>query len=263
MNNHNIYRYLIYILLFISFSCGTSKKVVKQEYFTTGIDSKTDCISKHGSPDLVYKNEFKRECWGYYDSVKSVNSICFYDNDSMATSNWMSDFRMPDTTELIVKTEEWRFLKFYCKSFQINEPQNGEFHIYIIPSFFEETVLTFNENDSVGNILTANDNIWRKIYRLSQEHGGLDSLKLKDFKWSSGYKSSKVNVSKLNELLKNNPIDTLGSIKKKGISILDGTSIYIKSNRNGKIYYSELAVVPWYDNRYETIKNEIITGYNI
>lgn len=258
----NKLKYLNLIIIFIISSCIASKKTVEKDWFSKNIESKTDCLNKHGKPDFIYKDEFKKECWAYYDSTKSINSICFYENNKMATSNWQLNFKMPDTTEIIRKTPEWQFLKFYAKSFQIDEPKEGEFQFFIIPSFYNESVIIFNQEDSIGNIQTANENIWRVIYSISQEKDGLDSLKLNDFKYSSGYKSKEINIVKLNELLVKYPIDTLGSIEKKGISILDGTSIHIKSNRNGKIFYSSIEVVLWYDFRFEEIKNEIINCYN-
>ena len=249
------------LLLFTLFiSCRTYKEITVKDDFN--IETKAECIKKHGYPDFTFKDICKYECLAYYDSTKAINYICFDEKDICHKSGWLKEFKSPDTTELIENRKESRQIQFYEKAFNLKEMKNGDFYIFILPALYNEQVIIFNINDSLGNYMIANEKIGNQIYDKDKNHKGRDSLKVKDFYWTKGYYEELINIKSLRDSLQKYPVDEIGSILKKGVCFVDGTYLSIKSMKNGKIYYSTFDFVPWYDKRYDVIYNEIIKIIN-
>mgnify|MGYP000318393198 CR=1 FL=1 len=121
--------------------------------------------------------------------------------------------------------------------------------------------MSFNSKDSIGEARLAKKQLWHVINDKSEKKGGIQNLNLKRFRFKEGYETLEIDVSRLNKLLNKHPIDTIGSIIKNKIGISDGMTLKIKSMRNDKGFYVDMHVCPWYDQRYEIIKNEIMSIY--
>ena len=210
--------YFIFLIIII-YSCGTSEKIENQEYFNDGITTKTDCLTKHGNPDFKYTNAFTHETWAYNDTIKSgVHCISFYKEQSLGYS-WYLNFEYPDTTETIYKSE--------IDTLNVPQLAEGEYLIKYFGKYGDEYLIRSFLNKSIGTIKNSDN-------------------------------STEISVEDLNEALNEHKIYSLGSIKKniKG-NMLHVGFVQIWTKENDKLQYLTMSAVNWFDNRYESVMQEI------